>query len=285
MTMLLLVAIKIAVGVLILAIGMSATLADLTYLLRRPSLLLRSFLAMYLMLPIAAYLLVLVLPVTQGVKAAMLVLAVSGGAPLLPRKLKGIGNQSYVFSLIVMSSLLAIVMVPGWISLLARHFEVETHMAPIEVGLIIAKSLLLPLLAGMALRALAPGFSERVSDLILKIAGLVMTLAGLALLVDQREILLAIRGQGLVAFVLLMLIAVAIGHVLGGPEPQDRTSLAIACATRHIGVAVVVAATFPGTRTLVLLIVYVLAAALVSIPYLVWRRRQAPPAINGVGSQ
>ena len=38
----------------------------------------------------------------------------------------------------------------------------------------------------------------------------------------------------MVALVVLLL-AVAIGHVLGGPHPDDRTALAIACATRHKG--------------------------------------------------
>jgi BASS family bile acid:Na+ symporter len=38
----------------------------------------------------------------------------------------------------------------------------------------------------------------------------------------------------------------AIGHALGGPNPGHRTALAIACATRHIGIAVLVATSFPG---------------------------------------
>ena len=44
MTAVLLLLVKVAVGVLILAIGMGATVANLTYVWRRPGLLLRSFL-------------------------------------------------------------------------------------------------------------------------------------------------------------------------------------------------------------------------------------------------
>ena len=47
---------------------------------------------------------------------------------------------------------------------------------------------------------------------------------------------------------LLLLLALAIGHCLGGPHPDDRTALAIACATRHIGVAVIVATALSAGR-------------------------------------
>ena len=40
--------------------------------------------------------------------------------------------------------------------------------------------------------------------------------------------------------VLALVIALVIGHLMGGPTEDDRTALAIACATRHIGIALVV---------------------------------------------
>jgi bile acid:Na+ symporter, BASS family len=134
MTHTLLLLVKISVGVLILAIGMGATLADLTYVWRRPGLLLRSLLAMYVLVPLAAFLLVKTMPLASGVKAALLVLAVSAGAPLLPRKLQCFGSSAYTFSLVVISSLLAIVVVPAWIALLAWHFGVATELAAADVA-------------------------------------------------------------------------------------------------------------------------------------------------------
>ena len=47
------------------------------------------------------------------VEIALLVLAVSAGAPLLPRKLMKIGDGAYIFSLALTSSLLAILLVPA----------------------------------------------------------------------------------------------------------------------------------------------------------------------------
>jgi bile acid:Na+ symporter, BASS family len=73
----------------------------------------------------------------------------------------------------------------------------------------------------------------------------------------------------------LIAISLAIGHLLGGPVEDDRSALAIACATRHIGIAVLVAASVPGPRTSVLVAFYTLISAVISIPYLCWRRAPA----------
>lgn len=74
------------------------------------------------------------------------------------------------------------------------------------------------------------------------------------------------------------LVALAIGHALGGRDPDDRTALAVSCASRHVGIAMLAASTVPGPRVAVLVLAYVLAAAVVSIPYLRWRKRTRPAA-------
>jgi predicted Na+-dependent transporter len=284
MTEALLTILKLSVGALILAIGMGSTFSDLAYLWRRPGLLLRSLLAMYVLVPLAAFVLVTLLPLAPGVKAALLVLAVSAGAPLLPRKLGSFGADAYVFSLVVTSSLLAIVIVPAWVALLAHHFGVAAELSPTNVAAAIAKAFLAPLVIGMVIRFLLPAFSAKVADRLLAVAGLVLTGTGLVLLVGGWQLLLDVRWEGMAALVGLLLIALAIGHALGGPRADDRTALAISCATRHIGVAVVVATGFRGPKTAVLIAAYVVASALVAIPYLRWRRRQSSVASGAAPS-
>jgi bile acid:Na+ symporter, BASS family len=102
----------------------------------------------------------------------------------------------------------------------------------------------------------------------------VLTGAGVILRATQWKLFLEVRWEGMTTLVGLMVIALAIGHALGGPSPDERTALAIACATRHIGIAVLVATAFRGPRTMVMIAAYIVASALVSIPYLQWRRRK-----------
>ena len=277
MTATLLLLLKAVRRPIIFAIGMDSTAKDATHLLHRPGLLLRSVLAMYVGVPLAAFALVKLLTLSPGVEIGLLVLAASAGAPLLPRKLLRIGDGAYIFSLVLLSSLLAIFVVPAWLSLLGPQFGTPLELAPTQVALILAKSFLLPLAAGMLVRWWLPAFAQRWSSRLIGAAGLVLTVCAVVLLVLHWEVLLVASWGGVLALMALVAIALTTGHALGGPAPDGRTALAVACASRHIGIAVLVAASLPGPRTAVIIAVYVVASAIVCIPYLRWRRAVAEP--------
>jgi BASS family bile acid:Na+ symporter len=283
MTFALLVCLKVSVVALLCAIGLGSTPADVAYLWRRPALLFRSLLAMYVVVPLAALAVVRTVPMPPAVKIAILVLAISAGAPLLPRKLMKVGREGYVFSLVVTSSLLAVVAVPAWLAWLGPLFGRETSVTPAAVGLVIAKTLLAPLLVGMLLRWPLSAVADRVSEWVLGAAGAVLTLSGLGLLALHGSLLIEVGWVPLAALTGMTFITLAIGHVLGGPDPADRTALAVSCASRHVGIAMLAASTVPGPRTIALVLAYVLAAAAVSIPYLKWRTRpgSAKPLRSG----
>ena len=84
--------------------------------------------------------------------------------------------------------------------------------------------------------------------------------------------------MGLPAFVLIMvmtLAALAVGHVLGGPDPSDRTTLALACATRFPALGLLIASlNFPNAKPLPIVVTYLLACNLAVIPYMRWRKTQ-----------
>ena len=145
MTEILMILLKVSVVLTLVSIGAGILPTDLGYLWRRPGLLLRSLLAMYLLVPLIAFALVRILPIQPGVRAGLLVLAVSSGAPLLPKKLKKLSSQQYIFSLLITSSLIAIVVVPLWVALLSAYYEVAVELPLSTVALAIAKAILLPI--------------------------------------------------------------------------------------------------------------------------------------------
>ena len=132
----------------------------------------------------------------------------------------------------------------------------------------------------MLLRYFFPSFAKAVADRLMMLAGLVLTLSAVALLVLNWNVLLEARGPALLILAILIAAALAIGHWLGGPNEDDRTTLAIACATRHIGIAVLVATSVPGPRTAVLISAYIVIAAIVSIPYLRWRSSRSADTVS-----
>jgi BASS family bile acid:Na+ symporter len=61
---------------------------------------------------------------------------------------------------------------------------------------------------------------------------------------------------------------------LGGPEPQDQAALAIACTTRHPGVALLVAhANFADPEIKAAILLFVIVGVLVGLPYQAWYKR------------
>ena len=95
--------------------------------------------------------------------------------------------------------------------------------------------------------------------------------------------LLVGNGTGL-AFATFVAVGLAIGHLLGGPAPANRTSLAISTASRHPGIALALAqANFPAEKlVLAALLLYLLINAIVSIPYILWIKRRQQKIVNQV---
>lgn len=272
------IVLKTAIAVLIFASGLSAGLEDLGWLWRRPGLLVRSVLAMYVVVPLVALAMVMTLGLPWNVNAALLFLSISAGAPLVPKKLLKLGGDpSFAFSLLITTSLLAIVTVPLSVAALSRYIPVETQVGPMDVAITILKSFLLPLGAGMAVRAVAPALAERVGDPLMRVGGLALAACALVLIAVGWRLLVDAGLPTLLAFAALTFAALAAGHLLGGPDPLQRTALAVSCASRHVGLALLVAAHARGPRALTLVAGYVLAAALVSVPYLRWRRAAMNP--------
>jgi hypothetical protein len=146
---------------------------------------------------------------------------------------------------------------------------------PGALARLIAKAFLVPLLLGMLLRPLLPAAAERLSEGILAFGGVVLSLAGLALLAMHGRLLMASGLGPLLALLGMTVVALAIGHLIGGSDPGDRAALAVSCASRHVGIAMLAAASVPGPKTAALALAYVLASVVVSAVYLRLRARPA----------
>jgi len=77
-----------------------------------------------------------------------------------------------------------------------------------------------------------------------------------------------------------------VGHLLGGPRPDERQVLALTTSSRHPGVAFVVASANFAEPKLVLaaVLLYVLVNALVSLAYLAWSKRHRAKAVHALAT-
>jgi BASS family bile acid:Na+ symporter len=276
----LLLILKTSITILILAIGMIATKNEIIYLWRRPVLLLKSIIAMYVVMPAVTVLMVRMLDLPPRTEVALIVLAICAGTPLLPKKLIKLGGDpDYIFSLIVITSLLAIITVPASLHLLAEiiHFD-TTKITPSQVARVLLKPFLLPLGLGMLFRLASPTLAERIGNPLLKIGSAAMALTALTAMVTRFRLIFEVDLLSLLAFAAFTLTAIVAGHLLGGPDPANRSSLAVSCASRHIGLGLLIAAHARGPHTLPLVVAYLLASTVVSIPYIMWTKKHRDQA-------
>jgi BASS family bile acid:Na+ symporter len=270
-------AITASVLLLVFALGLRATTEDATYLFRQPARLLRVFLAMGVIVPTVAAALAALLDLAPAVKIALLAMAVSPVPPILPGKQLKLGGRSrYVFGMLVAASLVAVVFVPLAIEVLGWLFGRKTHVGAGVVARIVGITVLLPLAAGLVIHHMAPKVAERVGPWASKFGTALLLAAVLVVLVAMGPAILSLVGDGTVLVIAAVVAAgLLAGHWLGGPDPDDRTALAIASSMRHPGVALAIARlNFPEDKLVpAAVVLFLLVNVIVTLPYGAWRRR------------
>ena len=234
---------------------------------------------MYVVTPLVAVLLARYVPAPLPVRIAVLLMAISASAPLLSKKLVKLGaSTQYGYSLSVLTALLAVGTMPLSLSLFSAFFGRDVSVDPGQVASTVLKGFLVPLLAGMTVRQVVPGFADRIRGRLTAVAGVILAALVLLIVAAQFKAILAVGLPGLGLIVLMTLAALAIGHVLGGPDPEERTTLAMTCASRFPGLALLVASVnFPNGNPLPVVVAYVLISSAAVFPYSRRRARPRPP--------
>ena len=270
-------AFPVSLALIALALGMRCAPGEALFLFREPRLLLRSLLAMNVVLPIVAVLLATTTNLHPAVRVALVALAVSPVPPVLPGKHLKLGaRDAYLYGLLVAISILSIVLIPVTMALLGGLFGRVARIEPGMVARVVAGSVLAPLAAGMLIRHLWPAFAAKASSIASTIGTLVLVAALLVVLTSAWPRFGALIGDGtLLALMVFAAIALLVGHAFGGPDEDDRTVLALATASRHPGVAIVIgAALFPDEKLVPMAVVlYLLAGSIASVSYAAWRKR------------
>jgi bile acid:Na+ symporter, BASS family len=153
------IALKSSIILMVFALGLNASLRDATYLFRRPGELVRSLLAMNILMP--AIVVSVVFDLNPAVKVALVALSLSPVPPVLPKKaVKTVGEASYSVGLLVSTALFSIIFIPVAMKLLEMIFSIPMQMTMPSVAILVATSVLIPLLAGITVHRVAPSLAK-----------------------------------------------------------------------------------------------------------------------------
>jgi bile acid:Na+ symporter, BASS family len=274
---LVLLALKASICLSVFAIGLEAKPQDALFLLGRPSQLARSFLAMGVIMPVAVAIVVKLFDFRQSVEVALVALAISPVPPLLPKKqVKADGDPSYAIGLLILSAVVAIVLIPVAIEALGIFFRMPIHMKPWPIARLALFTVLIPLGLGMAARQFFSAIAIKVSRPLAMFAAILLVASALVVLFALKASIWELLGDGtIVAIAAFILMGLAVGHWLGGPDPHDRTVLALATAARHPAIALTIATTnFPEDRAIApAILLYLILGTVLAIPYVQRRKR------------
>lgn len=248
-----------------LAVGVSLTLQQILVPLLNGRLVFLAILANFVLIPLGAVGIAKLLQLDEPLGIALLLLGAAAGAPFLP-KLAGIAKSNLAFAvgLMVMLMVLTVVYMPLVLPLLLEGVSVD----PMKIARSLLLLMLLPLGAGLAVKARFGGVADQVRAPLNRISSLSLALLFLLLLITNIRNVIGLFGtRGILASVLFLIAGAGIGWLLGGPSVGTKAVLSLGTAQRNIAAALVVGGqNFKDPNVLVMVVVVAVVGLLILIP-------------------
>jgi len=276
-TAVIMLTVKASLALTLLGVSLNARPSDATHLLRRPGLLVRSFVAMNVVMPFVALWFTMVFALSPAVKLALITLSISPVPPFLPNKaIKSGGDSAYTVALLTTMAVLSILVIPLTMEFFGLLFGLPLSIRPITIVNVVANGILLPVAVGIATRRFAPVLADKLLKPVRVVANVLLIAGLIPLLKATWPAMSAVVDDGtLFAIVGITVLGLAVGQTFGGPAREDRTVLALATACRHPAVAITVATTMFPNEPLVgaAVMADLVIAGIVTLPYVRLSRR------------
>jgi len=243
--------VTIALIELMAAIGLGVKPADVAVVVRDRQLMVRAAVANYVCVPAAAVGLLLWFRAPPMIAAGFMIAAVCPGAPYAPPfTAMARGNVAVAVGLMVVlagsSAIVAPLLLGSTLPVVSGSQTLSIDAGRMLLTLLLTQ--LLPLCAGLAVRAGRPQLADRMLKPANRLSVL-LNLSAIGLIVGVHfRVLLAIRPVGYLGMLALVLTALAAGWLLGASGEGNRKAMAVSTAVRNVGVGLVIAGgSFPGT--------------------------------------
>jgi BASS family bile acid:Na+ symporter len=269
----------VSVALIVFAEGLGIAPGQvLGYWKERPALMLRSLVGMLVLVPAAALALILLLKPSPGVAIGLAILVACPPAPLMLKAApkKGAANAALMATLHLTLAALAFVTVPTVLSLISRPLGFEADVDLVAMGWILARTILLPIAIGLAVRGLFPAAADRLAPVLGKAGTIGLGVVVLFAIAAFNPALLAMDLWSYAVMVMVSLVALVIGHFIGSDNADERTTLAVECAVRHPMLALTIAGmNFGAKNVLPMLLPCVITFIAIAMIYMAVRGKRA----------
>lgn len=230
-TMITAVFLPLAVGIIMLGLGLSLTPADFRRVLQYPRAVLVGLICQTIILPLICFGLAKAFGLSPELAVGMMLLAASpGGASANLFSHLARGDVALNITLTAVNSVLSLITLPLLIGLSLAAFMDQEKTVPVQFGKVlqVVGVVIIPAVIGMLIRDRRPALSERLDRPVRITSAVLLAVLVIAALVQQRDILggaiLAVGGAALT----FNLLSLAIGYFIPRMVGLDRRQ-AIAC--------------------------------------------------------
>ena len=248
------------------------------YFREQPGLMLRSLLATLVLVPLAAIGLILLLKPSPSVAIGLAILVACPPAPLMLKAAtkKGGGSAEFMASLHLSLALLAFVTVPAMLYMLSMLLNFKSQVDLGVMAWILARTILIPVALGLAIRGLFPSAADRLAPVIGKIGTVGIIVVAVAAIAALYPALLNMDAWSYFVIAVVSLADLTIGHFFGPADASEKTVLAVECGVRHPVLALTIAASnYSPQQALPVMVPCIISFILIAMLYMTWRGKQA----------
>jgi BASS family bile acid:Na+ symporter len=225
-----------------LCLGIETGRAYLSHLWRTPGVLIRFFLATFVIMPALAVAIRLSENLPPAVWAGLLLVSMTPPSPGFHNKaLKLSADAEISLQWQLTSVLLSIVTIPLTLLIVEDTLGLQLNLGIGAVTKKIMLIYLIPVVIGMLLQRFFLPIATAVARIVAPVSKIASLLLLLLIALIGAKPLISLGARSLLVVMLFVALAILVGHLLGAPPPNFRTSLVAALAMRFPAPAFVLA--------------------------------------------
>lgn len=223
-----------------LSMGLSLTTKQIIDPLKDTRLVILALVANFVVVPIAAYVITVVLPLDESIEVGLILISMAAGAPFLPKLVQvAKGNTAFSVGLMVLLMVVTIVFLPIVLPLVLQGVEVN----PLDIAQSLVVMMLIPLAIGLFIKARYEDSAEKIRPTFSMAANIgILVLVVLGVVLNFEAMIDLVGSFGILAALIFLIIATGSGYLLGGSDSNIKSVMALGTGQRNISAAIVVAA-------------------------------------------
>lgn len=224
--------------------------------------------------PFVAWLIAYVLSPSTGALVTIIMLSATPGAPLSILKInKAGGKPEMAVAIQMLAVLISVLTVPLVLHFFHNYMKADIDPEWTSLMRRILLYVIAPFVLGLVLNILLPSV-KTAKRIVARIAQIMLGVMALLLIIKFYKLIFNAAPQDILIFSVFIILTLLIGHLLGGPDKKDRTTIALLSSSPHIGLTIFIAITLFNLETIMAyLLPYLVINLLIGMLYIQWRKR------------